>query len=222
MPFVDELEREVAPNRNRLLGAAFFGALRNGTLTRAQYGRFLVEVFHYSRHTPRLLAAASSKLKFEDQGLFDRFMENAHEEAGHDRWALQDLASLGWNIEQVITSDPLPSTEAMVAFSYYVINYLDPLGLLGSNYALETLGSGAATDVASQLQRTLGIGPESLTFLSGHGEADQDHVIHLKRVTNEFARSPEVQRLVVRAAKTVYHLYRAMMDEVWEAAKISG
>jgi pyrroloquinoline quinone (PQQ) biosynthesis protein C len=200
-----------------VLESPFLVHLAAGRLKTAHYARVLVEIFHYTRHTPRLLAAACARLRPADQRLFDHFMNNAHEEAGHDRWALADLAALGYDVEAVVKSDPLPATAAMVAYSYWVIDHVDPRGLLGSNYALETLGAGPAGDLAGLLQRQLGIPDAALTFLRGHADSDPGHISALSDVLNTID-DPEVEALVLRTARVVYSLYRSMLDQAFDEA----
>jgi 3-oxoacyl-[acyl-carrier-protein] synthase III len=220
--FLDRLEVEVSPFRKRVLESPLLAQLREGTLTRDHYARFLVEVFHYAKHTPRLLAAAASRLGSECRELAARFLENAREEAGHDLWALADLRAMGHPTDRLADSVPLPSTEALVAYSYYLVNYVDPRGLLGPNYALETLGSGVATDTALRVKEVLGVDDRAVRFLAGHGAADQHHVLALRRVTASFATSADVQALVVRGAQAVYTLYAGMLAEVWSEVRTAS
>src|SRR4051794_14890478 len=112
--FIDELEAAVAEPRKRLLSSVFFQQLKQGTLTKAHYARYLVEVYHYVKHSTRLLAAAAARLGPERQPLFARFIEHAQEEAGHEEWALSDLSALGIEREKVVNSVPLPSTDGIV------------------------------------------------------------------------------------------------------------
>ena len=212
--FIDELEASVAPHRQKLLGCSFFRQLMDGTLTKKQYEAFLIQVYHYTKHTPRLLTAAASRLPPGYEQLFDRLMENAHEELGHHLWALEDVRALGGDAEKAAVSLANASTEALTAYSYYVINYVSPIGLLGTNYALETLGGAGAVSIANRLKEVLKIGDDAVTFIHGHGETDVGHVEHLKRVTREFARTADDKQLIIRTAQVVYRLYLNMMNEV--------
>lgn len=217
--FVAVLESAVAPWRERMLDAQFFRSLKDGTLRREHYARFLIEIYHYVKHSTRLLAAAAARLGPEKHRLFARFAEHMQEEAGHDRWALSDLEALGVVPARVVTSTPLPATDAMVGFQYYAIEHLGPVSILGYIYALETLGSGASTSVAEALKRVLGVGDNALTFLVGHGEADVGHVEKLKDLVRVEAETQTDRELIQRTAICTYYLYEAMMAGVWAAAE---
>jgi pyrroloquinoline quinone (PQQ) biosynthesis protein C len=217
--FVETLETAVVPWRQRMLGAQFFRALKDGTLKRDHYARFLVEIYHYVKHSTRLLAVAAGRLGPERQRLFARFVEHMAEEAGHDQWALNDLKTLGVDPARVVQSTPLPATDAMVGFQYFAIEHLGPISILGYIYALETLGSGTATQVGETLKRVLGIGDDALTFLLAHGEADVGHVEKLKTFVRAEAETAADRALVQRTAICTYHLYESMMDGIWTAAE---
>lgn len=217
--FVEVLESSVAPWRKRMLSAQFFSSLRDGTLKREHYARFLIEIYHYVRHSTRLLAAAASRLGPDRQRLFARFVEHMEEEAGHDQWALSDLKALGVDPVRVVNSTPLPATDAMVGFQYYAIEHLGPVSILGYIYALETLGSGTSNAVAEALKRIPGVGDDALTFLLGHGEADVGHVETLKSFVRAEAETQADRALIQRTAICSYHLYEAIMESVWVAAE---
>lgn len=216
---VEALETAVAPWRQRMLDARFFRSLRDGTLTREHYARLLVEIYHYVKHSTRLLAAAAARLGPEKHRMFARFAEHMQEEAGHEQWALRDLEALGVPRSRVVATTPLPPTDAMVGYQYYAIEHLGPISILGYIYALETLGSGASTSVAEALKRVLGVGDDALTFLLGHGEADVGHVEKLASLIRAEAEAPADRELVQRTAVCTYYLYEAMMAGVWAAAE---
>lgn len=217
--FVEVLESAVAPWRARMLDAQFFRSLKDGTLRREHYARFLVEIYHYVKHSTRLLAAAAARLGPEKHRLFARFAEHMQEEAGHDQWALSDLEALGIAPARVVATTPLPATDAMVGYQYYAIEHLGPISILGYIYALETLGSGASASVAEALKRVLGVGDNAVTFLLGHGEADVGHVEKLESFIRSEAETPADRELIQRTAVCTYYLYEAMMAGIWAAAE---
>src|SRR5262245_63499903 len=80
VPFIDQLEAIVAPLRQRTLESPFPLQVRDGTLKREHYARLLVEIYHYVKHSTRLLALAASRLGPHQRRLFQRFLDNAKEE----------------------------------------------------------------------------------------------------------------------------------------------
>src|SRR4030095_9279247 len=100
--FIDELEAEVAPLRRDFLSAAFFCRLNDGSLTRQHYAKLLIEIYHYVKHSTRLLALAAGHTSPLRGDLFRRFVAHIGEESGHEMWALADLAALGVDPQQVI------------------------------------------------------------------------------------------------------------------------
>ena len=215
-PFIDQLEVTVAPLRQRTLESPFPLQLRDGTLKTAHYARLLVEIYHYVKHSTRLLALAASRLGPDQRRLFQRFLEHAKEESGHEQWALGDLRALGANQDDVIASAPLPSTVALYAYQYYVIEHVNPIGLLGYIYALETLGSGSGAAMGNRVKTVLGVGDEAVTFLLGHGDSNVVHVEKLRALIDKHARAAVEQTVIRDSAVATYAYYRQMLDDVWE------
>jgi pyrroloquinoline quinone (PQQ) biosynthesis protein C len=217
--FIQELESAVATPRRMLLSGTFFQQLKAGTLTKAHYARHLVEIYHYVKHSTRLLAAAAARFGTERQALFTRFIDHADEEAGHEEWALNDLRTLGIDTKKVVASTPLPATDAMIGLQYYLIEHVTPVALFGYIYALETLGSGPAGELATLLKHVLGVGDDALSFLLGHSESDIGHVEKLRAVIEANVHTPAEQAAIVRCAVASYSLYAVMMSQVWDDVK---
>ena len=214
--FVDELEAAVTPLRREFFSAAFFRHLAEGSLTREHYTKLLVEIYHYVKHSTRLLALAAGHTSPLRADLFRRFVAHIGEESGHEAWALSDLKALGVNPEPVIASTPCPHTDAMVGLQYFLIQHCSPLAVLGYIYALETLGSGAASPAAERLKQVLHIGDDAVTFLRGHSESDVEHVEKLQALLTQQAQTAAEQQVIVRSAVATYVLYRDVLDWVCE------
>jgi pyrroloquinoline quinone (PQQ) biosynthesis protein C len=174
--------------------------------------RYLTEAYHYVKHSTRLLAAAAGRLPPANRALFDRFITHSREESGHDDWLLRDLRALGANVESVIGSSPLPETEALFALQYYWIEHETPLALLGYIYALETLGSGSAAQLGGTLKRALKIEDDCISFLTGHGVDDVDHVEKLRRLLNQHITLKQDEVLIIRSAIATLKFYGYLMD----------
>jgi pyrroloquinoline quinone (PQQ) biosynthesis protein C len=194
--------------------------VHDGSLTIAHYARLLVEIYHYVKHSTRLLALAASRLGSDQPRLFKRFLEHAEEESGHDLWALNDLRALGADQESVIASSPLPSTVALYANQYYVIEHIHPIGLLGYIYALETLGSGSGAAMGTRIKTLLGVGDEAVTFLVGHGESDVVHVQKLRALVEEHAQLAAEQVVIRDSAVASYTYYTQMLADVWSHCEV--
>jgi pyrroloquinoline quinone (PQQ) biosynthesis protein C len=217
LEFVDQLEAAVLPARRAFLSAEFFRRLTDGSLTRAEYARLLTEIYHYVKHSTRLLALAAARTSPLRVDLFRRFVTHIGEESGHEQWALQDLHALGIDPHTVVASSPAPETEAMVALQYYLIEHETPLAVLGYIYALETLGSGPASAVAARLKTVLNVADGALTFFTRHSDSDVHHVKKLQQVLAAEATSPTDKQATTRSAVATYVLYKHLVDHICES-----
>src|SRR4030095_406532 len=124
--FVAQLEAAVVPRRRAFLSAHFFRRLADGSLTRDEYARLLTEIYHYVKHSTRLLALAAARTSPSRAALFRRFVTHIGEESGHEKWTLHDLRALGVDPDMVTASSPAPHTEAMFGLQYYLIEHDTP------------------------------------------------------------------------------------------------
>src|SRR5262245_3325349 len=106
--FIDELEADVDPLRRDFLSSVFFCHLNDGSLTRQHHAKLLTEIYHYVKHSTRLLALAAGHTSPLRSDLFRRFVAHIGEERGHQMWALANLEALGGDRQQVIASTPAP------------------------------------------------------------------------------------------------------------------
>jgi hypothetical protein len=100
------------------------------------------------------------------------------EEAPHDRWALADLRRCGENVE-LIKATPAPrAVDAYVQWSLAMADAGSP-AFLGSAYTFEILSMKRAGVAARNLQSRGAVPADAVQFLSGHGDADVEHVAEL-------------------------------------------
>ena len=146
------------------------------------YPAFLVETFHYVKHSCELMAAARARLAPQRVELRAYLEQHIEEERGHEEWVLNDLERLGYDRDAVVASQPLAETISMIGSQMYVVNCLRPAGLVGYVYMMESRPPNAG--LLRALQETYSIPPDAMTFLSRHGETDIGHAQELRHVLN--------------------------------------
>lgn len=155
--------------RNNLL----FRMAEEGTVGVACIRAYLVNLHHLLRYTPLCLARARKRaLALGDQTLADHFRHKLVEEAGHFRWAEEDLASLP-TIEA--NAGVLGSMERHVAYVIEIIDENPALFLayiLFTEYFTVVLGP----EWLALLEERCGIPRSSMTAVDKHIELDRDHV----------------------------------------------
>ena len=191
--------------------------LINGEMTVAHYQSFLREIYFYARESPPFFAMIPVHLRGAQREFTKRMLQHACAEAGHDVLALRDLATLGVDTSQIPYERPRPETAALIGFSYYLIQYLNPVSYLGFVFHLEYLPTHFGQDYANGLLRA-GIPPAAMSFLGEHIEADvghnrlmADYVEHLLRDERDVADT-------IYAMRVTSNLYARMIEACFLAA----
>ncbi|HEX8436972.1 iron-containing redox enzyme family protein [Archangium sp.] len=199
--------------------------LFEGTLDAETYAHYLVQTYHYVRWTTPLLALAGRRMTARGQHpvLAGLLLQKAQEETGHEKWLLADLRNLGWSAEAVEHAPLSPAVEAYVAWNRFTAEAGSPTAFLGTAYVLEALSSLRAGVAARNLRERSGIPGihKAVTFLRGHGDADEGHVAELATILGSLTDPDECEALVL-SARTTRALYPGLFEETMTAARDLG
>lgn len=212
--FLDRLAQEIIPVRLRLYETRLGSAMLHGGITMPLYRGYLRETFHFVRHTPRFLAAAASRFGLDREPLRRRFLQHAQEEFGHEMLALHDLETVGAPRAETLATEPLVPTAALVAFHYFQAERGDPIGLLGTIFALEGLGQDAGPRVVETL-KAFGLPRGAVTFIATHGELDVDHMVEARKMIEKHVSTAAEERAVTYCARAAFELYTLMFDAIF-------
>ena len=179
-------------------------------MTQPEYRSVLREIFHHTREKPHLQALATVYFRGRQRDAIRLFYTHAASEIGHDQLALNDFVTLGGDAEDVPYRNPLPATSALLAFGFYQVYNLNPLGYLGYLFFLEFIGTGAGGELMGWL-RKIGVPDSALTFLKDHTEIDVGHNRLMEKYSAQLLRSERDVDSVVYAMKTTSYLYSQMI-----------
>ncbi len=150
-----------------------FENARRGRLTRRHVGVFLKSVHYLIRHTPIHLKLAHDRAeKSGMRELAKFFRDKVGEEAGHDKWAEADLATLSLDASPEIT----PGIRRLVAFIAETIQS-DPALYLPYILFAEYFTVLAGSEWIEALDKHCGIKPDSVSVIGNHVELDKDHIV---------------------------------------------
>jgi pyrroloquinoline quinone (PQQ) biosynthesis protein C len=198
----------------RVLETPIAARIAAGDANREQYAAYLVNVYNYAQHSPRVIALAGSRCAGAHPELANYLFRHASEELGHEKWALGDLRSLGFEEDQIKASRPTPSCAAMVGLEYFVAGHSNPVGLFGWLYALEALGDDIAHAVANQVAAKLSAGANAaVAFLRGHGDADHEHARAIEDHVLRYVTTPDDRADVLHVARLSSEFYVRMLHE---------
>jgi pyrroloquinoline quinone (PQQ) biosynthesis protein C len=189
------------------------GRLVQGTLPPSLYVSYLTNVVRQIRESAPMLQAAGHNFERQGRpGLAALFGIKAHEEDGHDQWALADLAALGVSREAVEGTPSSPAVNAYLAWAAYCAHQA-PVGVLGVAWVLEWFGYARAGRAAENLVAHSGIPriESAVKFLRGHGDADRDHIEALAAAFDHIT-DPDEMALVRLSARVTATLYLSLFD----------
>ncbi|MBE9538773.1 MAG: iron-containing redox enzyme family protein [Proteobacteria bacterium] len=213
MSFFQILQDETALERAQLLDNPLVHRAIAGDLSEQQYVAFLCQAYHHVKHTVPLLMAAGSRVPQEHEWLRNALAEYVEEELGHQEWILNDIAACGYDKEKARSSRPNRETEMMVAYAYYVIDRVDPMGFFGMVHVLEGTSVTVADEAASCIARSTGLPKKAFSYLTSHGALDIEHVKFFENLMNKID-NPQHRELILHCARNFYHLYGGVYSSV--------
>lgn len=189
------------------------------------YPEFLFAMYGITvSSAPAMRAAATccSALAADDPlaaWLRDYYVEHAEEEAGHEGWLLNDLASLGVPRERVLQRLPYASVAALVGVQYYWMFQVHPIAYLGYIAVVE---EPASMEFLETVSRRTGISSSSMSGHVMHATLDPDHVAEFDAALDSLPLLQHHQDLItVSAIATVAHLENVFSDILEHFARIA-
>jgi len=218
--FFDRLDAAVAAERDALFAVPQIVDGLAGRITRATYIAYLGEAYHHVRHTVPLLHEALERLDVAQVWLRPVLQTYIDEEAGHERWILNDIARSGGNADAVEHGRPRPETAAMVDHAYRFVREVNPVGLLGMIFVLEGTSIELAARGAQALMASLELPIDCFSYLSSHGALDVEHMRFFRDVVNRIETAQD-QEAVVAMAQRIFVLFADMFRAIPHAGGLS-
>lgn len=204
---VFELDREVTTLVDTLDEHPVAQTLFDGTITAGHYARYLEQTEHYVGVSEELLRGSGERLLATRKHLFlaRLLLHKSKEEAGHDAWARNDRRTIEF---ANAGTGPGLAVQAYIFTHRFEVKCGSGAAFLGTAYVLEALSARRAPIAMQNIlakSRIPGI-EGAVTFLRGHGEADQDHIAHLASVLRAFT-DPEDAEAILRSAKSTARFF---------------
>ncbi len=206
MNFHDQLLAASAAERADLLAIPFIRDGAAGKLQHDDYVSFLTEAYHHVKHTLPLLMACGARLPERLEWLRAAMGTYIQEETGHQEWILNDIRACGADAEAVRNGRPGLAAELLVAYAYDTISRGNPAGFLGMVLVLEDTSTAVALHAAAALRDSLKLPPAAFTYLTSHGELDQEHTRFYATLVNRMDDAGD-RAALLHGAKVFYRLY---------------
>jgi pyrroloquinoline quinone (PQQ) biosynthesis protein C len=204
-----------------------FKQILDGKVDSDIYLHFLIQTYHYVKFTPDSLRLAADALERHPnifyQHLRERFKKHETEENGHDQWVLNDLRNLGQDPKVVERVPPCDAIVAYNAYSKFVVTSSNSVAILGQAFVLEGLSQRFGTPMAQNLTENSGIAniSNAVSFLRGHGCADQEHMAELRHVIQVISDARDSDAIVL-CAKVTSQLYTSMIEGLATSTGVSS
>jgi pyrroloquinoline quinone (PQQ) biosynthesis protein C len=222
MSFYKQLLTQTESAKQYLLSAPIIEDVFNGKFDIHTYIAFLNQAFHHVQHTAPLLTAATTNLSEQQEWVRKTMDEYIEEERGHEAWILDDIEACGFDRTTFAKAAAPLHSEVMVAYLYDYVTRVNAMGIFGMVLVLEGTSSSLAPAVGKIVQEKLGLPDTAMTYLTTHGELDQDHISYFERAMNKVT-DPVDQAAIVHVANQVYRLYgdvyRAIPNEAVSLAQ---
>ena len=209
--FVAQLREAVDAEWLRLKEGAFWRRVMTQPVTPSLWQDMLLEVYHYSRHNSMNQAVAA--FVPAPEGLLKFVYRHAAEELGHERMVTHDLKSIGLLREADLSRPPLPATEALIGYLYYVGLRYGPIARLGYSFWAE----GAHAHIQEPLRKIcndLKLTSKNVTFFGAHAQADKAHIQQVEEAIAQYAVSSQDRELVTRVCVTTLSLTGQLLEQV--------
>lgn len=210
---LERLNERVASVWGEILASSrLVGAIRDGSIDKALYAIYMLETYHYTAHNARNQALVG--VRHADHAPYAKFcFEHAAEEVGHERMALHDVMSIGLKDHSFEIPKPLPATEILIAYLYWISFTGNPLQRLGYSYWAENAYV-YINPLIERLRRLLDLQESQLTFFIAHSAIDADHFDEIKSIMRRTCKKDEDWADIERVMETSLRLTGAMLDAV--------
>ncbi|PMB03463.1 hypothetical protein CEN49_23145 [Fischerella thermalis CCMEE 5273] len=175
---------------------------RPPALTRTRWVWRLAGAYHSSCHTSRLMEEAAQRFAASGRkNLAQWAVQKAREEAGHDRLALRDIQSMGYDAEAVVQALVPSPIKALVDYFIQSVQTTDPIGCVGFFYTAERLGTFIGEEYIQSVEALLPLGTHATRWLRVHSSvgAEVKHIEETVKVVAEL--TPEEH---IRIAQACY------------------
>lgn len=214
-PELDSLTATMKSEWGRLFETSpFFREFEAGHISKDLYALWLIETYHYTRHNSRNQALVGVRNPGDDPQ-YQRFcFQHAADEAGHEQMALHDLRALGYEIDKQNITRPLPETQTLIAYLYWISTTGIPSQRLGYSFWAENCYEFILPPMA-KMTESLSLTSAQTTFFVAHSEIDVEHSQQVQAMLLRQCNSEEDWQAVREVMITSLRLTGQMLDAVY-------
>ncbi len=189
-----------------------------GDLQRSELAMLTLQMYHYVKYTTPVFREALALVPpgAEHDPLRRMLTFFASDEEGHDRVALRDLASLGYDPEACMHTLPLPTTLNLHGANRLALAEYGPYYLVGETYATETVGAQMSAAIHTALVAKPALA-DGIRFYDVHGEADVVHAARSVEILRIALADPANRRPILLGCLTAWRNLSQLAAEVFKS-----
>ncbi|MGI0119998.1 iron-containing redox enzyme family protein [Zooshikella sp. RANM57] len=212
-----ELNEKLAQVWDEILSASkLVQAINEKRIDQRLFALYMLETYHYTRHNARNQALVGVR-SFQAAPSYIKFcFDHAAEETGHELMALHDVKSMGLNIEENDLPSPLPATEVLIGYLYWISMQGNPLQRLGYSFWAENCYQ-YINPIIHSLQEQLGLKSSQLTFFIAHSTIDEKHAEEVNNMIITHCKSEDDLKDVEKVMETSLRLTGQLLNAVYDA-----
>jgi 3-oxoacyl-[acyl-carrier-protein] synthase III len=186
--------------------------LNRGELTIEDYKALLRNLRPQVVEGARWIARAASNMT--DFRLRSTFIGHAQDEHRDFQMLERNYVSVGGVLEEITQAEKNIGSEALSAFIFHQASQENPVDLIGSMFIIEGLGNRLAGQWAKQIQETLKLRDDQVSFLGYHAANDEAHLGKLNDLIHAEWMTPDIARRIVKTAQVTARLYLLQLEEI--------
>lgn len=186
--------------------------LHRGDFTLDDYKAMLRNLRPQVVEGARWIARAASNMS--DFQLRSTLIGHAQDEHRDYQMLDRNYMAIGGELAEITQAQKNIGSEALSGFIFNQASQPNPIDLIGSMFIIEGLGNKLAGQWAAQIQQTLGLSGEQVSFLAYHSVNDQDHLGKLAEIFNAEWMTDEIAHRIVKTARVTARLYLLQLAEI--------
>lgn len=189
-------------------------AIFKGDICKALFVMYMLETYHYTKHNTKNQALVGVRNLTLPHRYTSYCFKHAREEIGHEDMALRDIANLDFVLPEIKNLKPLPATEVLIAYLYWISFQGNPIQRLGYSYWAESCYH-YINPIIQKLSSVLKLKEDQLSFFIAHSSIDEKHFKEVADMILSFCYSEQDFQDITRVMETSLRLTGQMLDNVY-------
>lgn len=199
---------------DRLATIDIVKAIESKTVSQSDYQAYLLNMRQQVKEGSRWITRAASSMDDTHVLLRNALISHAAEEHRDFQMLERDFEAMGGDPSIILTAEKNIGSEALHAYIFAEASKPNPTQAFGATFIIEGMGTKKAGLWATCIKEALNVDNKSVSFLSYHGGADEDHYENLIKVLASPFVTEDVAVKLVKCAKVVARLYALQLEEL--------